>query len=127
MERVRALIAHRSPDRTPLRLRPGDEVTVGEGDGEWPAFSFVTAAGGGGWIPTRYLSADAGAATVLQPYDTTELATSAGEVLEVVVRDDESGWHWLRNDEGREGWVPVRTFTNPAPAATDDSRPDAEY
>lgn len=46
---------------------------------------------------------------VLKPYDTTE-PTTAGAELTVVARDDPSGWTWLRNSAGREGWVPNRTI-----------------
>ena len=81
----------------------------------WTAFVHVrTADGGSGWVPTRYLSSGApGPATVLTPYDTTELATQAGDELEILVRDDESEWHWCRNVDGAEGWVPVETLAPP--------------
>ena len=97
------------PERPPLSLASGDVVTVGRRDTDWPAFVFITAAGGSGWVPSRYLSADTGPAVVETPYNTTELATSSGEILEVVDRDDESGWLWCRSTDGREGWLPNRT------------------
>jgi len=31
------------------------------------------------------------------------------QFLEVVDRDDESGWLWCRSADGREGWVPSRS------------------
>jgi len=106
---VVATEAHAIPERPPLSLASGDVVTVGRRDGDWPAFVFVTTAHGSGWVPSRYLSADAGRAVVAMPYDTTELATRSGEILEVVDRDDESGWLWCRSADGREGWVPSRS------------------
>jgi hypothetical protein len=33
-----------------------------------------------------------------------------GEELEILRRDDESGWHWFRNRQRMEGWVPVSTL-----------------
>lgn len=101
---------HVVSDRPPLVVRPGSVVTVGRRDDEWPAFVFVEAAEGAGWIPSRYLSADSGRATVTHTYETTELATTAGEVLEILVLDYESGWHWCRAADGRVGWVPTRTL-----------------
>jgi hypothetical protein len=68
MEAVRAVKAHAIPDRAPLRVSPGQRVTVGEHDTHWPAFVFVTADNGSGWVPSRYLAPDG---TVLTPYDTT--------------------------------------------------------
>jgi hypothetical protein len=123
MARVRAVHAHRFPDRAPIRVHPGDQVAVGPSDDDWPAFSFVTTPEGSGWVPTRYLTSAAGGATVLRAYDTAELATTAGEVLDIVERDDESGWHRLRNAAGLEGWVPVRTLAELADQPTDEFRP----
>lgn len=93
----------------PLRIVPGDEVTVGERDSEWPEFVFVTASGGTGWVPARHLSQSSDRAVVATAYDTTELPTQVGDVLEVLTEDLVSGWLWCRSASGREGWVPVRT------------------
>jgi hypothetical protein len=115
---VVATEAHVIPERPPLALASGDLVTVGRRDSDWPAFVFVTTARGSGWVPARYLSADAGQAVVETPYNTTELATRSGEILEVLVRDDESGWLWCRSTDGREGWVPNRTVEATASSET---------
>ncbi|HKA69266.1 MAG TPA: SH3 domain-containing protein [Actinomycetes bacterium] len=109
MKRVIARVAHEIPDRAPLRVAPGEEVTVGERDTEWPEFVFITASGGTGWVPARHLSQPSGRAVVITAYDTTELPTQVGDVLEVVTEDPVSGWLWCRSGVGREGWVPVRT------------------
>ena len=84
-------------------------MDVGERDTEWPEFVFVTASHGSGWVPARHLSASSGTAVVTTAYDTTELPTHIGEILEVVTEDLTSGWLWCRSAEGREGWVPVKT------------------
>ena len=105
--RVTVLRSPESPDRPPLRLAVGGQVTVGERDTHWPAFVFVTAPSGEGWVPARHLSGDSGIVVVENAYDTTELAVDAGEGVEVVERDEESGWFWCRNGSGAEGWVPV--------------------
>jgi hypothetical protein len=112
VERVRAIEAHAVSERPPIRVAVGDAVSVGERDTDWPAFVFVTAGNGAGWVPSRYLSSDSGDAVVAVAYDTAELATEIGDVLEVVERDNVSGWHWCRADDGREGWVPTRTLAD---------------
>ena len=104
---VRARRSHEIPSRSPIQLEPGEPVMVGERSIEWPAFVFITAADGQGWVPARHLSADDGAAIVEVAYDTTELAVTKGEEVTVVERDDESGWWWCRAANGGEGWVPV--------------------
>jgi len=109
MARVVVVEAHTIPERPPFRLAVGDVVSVGRRDQEWPAFVFVTGSEGSGWVPARHLSSESGRATAIAAYDTTELPTSVGDMLEVVTRDDEAGWLWCRSADGREGWVPART------------------
>jgi SH3-like domain-containing protein len=109
MGNVQAIKAHEIPSRAALRIARGESVTIGERDTTWPAFVYVTAAHGDGWVPARYLDGGSGPATVLAPYDTTELPTEQGEILTVITRDDESGWLWLRDADGRQGWVPAET------------------
>jgi len=99
---------HQIPERPPLRLTISEQVEVGERDTEWPEFVFVTAVHGAGWVPARHLSASSGTAVVLTPYDTTELRTQRGDVLEVLAEDLTSGWLWCRGPGG-EGWVPAKT------------------
>ncbi len=110
MERCIAAVGHDIPERPTIQIEAGEVVDVAERDGEWPAFVFVTTQSGSGWVPARHLSAASGSAIVLTGYDTTELPTAVGEVLEVVERDRDSGWTWCRNAAGREGWVPDRTL-----------------
>jgi hypothetical protein len=40
---------------------------------------------------------------VITAYDTTELATTAGEELTLIEHDDPSGWAWVRNASGPGG------------------------
>lgn len=120
MKHVRTVSAHVIPDRPPISVAAGERVEVGERDTTWPAFAFVTTTGGGaGWVPARHIALDAGPGTgsgvMLEAYDTTELATVADEVLTVVATDDLSGWSWVRNAAGLEGWVPDNTI-EPLPA-----------
>jgi hypothetical protein len=107
MTTVRAVKAHAVPGRPPIRVTPGQNVRVGERDTTWPAFAFVTTDDGSGWVPARHIDARSEPAVVLAPYDTTELATAAGELLTVLVVDDPSGWARVRNALGHESWVPA--------------------
>ncbi|MDY0829821.1 SH3 domain-containing protein [Microbacterium sp. BG28] len=101
---------HEIPDRAPLIVHPGDRVAVGQRDTEWPAFVFVTAATGCGWVPARHIDIDGAAGIVRTGYDTTELAARTGDVVEILTEDTESGWSWCRDTAGREGWVPDRVL-----------------
>ena len=109
MTTLRATVAHTIPQRPPIRVVSGQRVRVGQRDTEWPAYVFVTTNDGAGWVPERYLDISSDPAVVLTDYDTAELATSAGEELTLIERDDPSGWVWVRNAAGQEGWVPLRS------------------
>lgn len=109
MKRVTARTAHSIPHRPPLRLVVGEEVQVGQRGTQWPEFVFVTTSHGAGWVPARHLSQPSGTAVVTAAYETTELPTAVGEVLEVLIEDLESGWLWCRSPVS-EGWVPVNTL-----------------
>jgi hypothetical protein len=117
MVTVRAVRAHEIPGRPPIRVKPGQQVELGERDGTWPAFVFVTTEGGQGWVPARHIEPGPEASGVVRTaYDTTELPTMAGDVLTVVETDEASGWTRVRNAAGREGWVPNSTI-GPVPPA----------
>lgn len=91
----------------------GDVVMVGEHDGQWPQFVFVTTGHGAGWVPDRYIDHDGDRGTVRVAYDTTELPGRAGQTVELVRDDPTSGWAWCRNADGDEGWMP-HTVLRPA-------------
>lgn len=105
--RVRAQRSHVIPDRRSLFLVAGDEVEIGERSPEWPAFVFVTAEHGEGWVPERHFTSDRPRAVTVAKYDTVECAVDQGDVVTVIERDDESGWWWCRSDSGDVGWIPV--------------------
>jgi len=101
------------PDRPAIHISVGEHVSVGRRSPDWPAFVFVTSALGEGWVPSRHLTAEEGMATVVAQYDTTELSVAAGETVEVLKRDDASGWWWCRGEAGDEGWVPRSVLVAP--------------
>ena len=117
-----AKLAHQIPDRPLLQLAIGERVDVGDQDSEWPEFVFVTASHGNEGVPARQLSATSGTAVVQTAYDTTELPTHTGDVLEVVAEDLTSDWHWCRARDDPEGWVPIKTL-QAAESSISDQRP----
>jgi hypothetical protein len=110
MTTVRVVKAHQVPARAPIRVAAGQRVRVGERDTTWPAFVLVSTEDGSGWVPTRHIDRTAEQPVMLASYDTTELATTAGQVLAVLESDDPSGWTWVANSTGRQGWVPNDTI-----------------
>lgn len=109
MKRARVIATHRAPDRPAIRVAPGDAVTLGERDGDWPEFVWTTLATGlGGWIPSVLFDRDHGEATARQDYDTRELDADAGEVL--VLHRELAQWWWAENERGEQGWIPARVL-----------------
>jgi hypothetical protein len=112
---VTVISGHDVPARPAIQISVGERVSIGRRSPDWPAFVFVTTAHGDGWVPSRHLSEEGGVATVAVEYDTTELPVAAGETVEVLRRDDASGWWWCRNGAGTEGWIPVSALGRPSP------------
>ncbi len=92
-------------DTNPLRLAPGNEVTVGPADRAWPGWVWVTDRNGrSGYVPESILEPlGEGVFAVIHEFDPTVLTVRRGEKLESLRQIH--GWHWCRNEKGDEGWV----------------------
>lgn len=107
----RAIANHTRSYETPLVVKRGDPLSVGQSDSEWPGWLWcVGVTGMGGWLPARVLADPDpldGNTIAVEDFDTMELTIRAGELLQGDV--GESGWLWVTNAEGRSGWVPETT------------------
>ncbi|RDZ27189.1 SH3 domain-containing protein [Lysobacter silvisoli] len=109
MRRARVVVAHRAPDRPPIRVARGQRVTLGDRDRDWPQFVWTTLAEGhGGWVPAALFDGDHGPATALNDYDTRELDAEADEI--VTLQYELADWWWASNARGDEGWIPTRAL-----------------
>ena len=110
MKRAVVTARHRAPDRPAIRIAPGDSVTLGERDNEWPQFVWTALTTGlGGWVPAVLFDRDEqGIATALDAYDTRELEADEGETL--VLHHELADWWWAENMQGACGWIPARAL-----------------
>jgi hypothetical protein len=114
MKRARVIAAHRAPDRPPIQVAPGDEVTLGDRDDTWPQFVWTTLANGlGGWIPWVLFDREQGAATAHTEYDTRELDADVGDLL--VLHREMADWWWAEKIQkgeahGASGWIPAHAL-----------------
>ena len=109
MKRALVVVRHRAPDRPPIRIAPGDTVTLGERDNDWPQFVWTDLAIGlGGWVPAMLFDRDSGEAIALESYDTRELDADEGEHL--LLHRELADWWWAENNAGVCGWIPARAL-----------------
>jgi hypothetical protein len=104
--------AHKTSYQAPLELSAGAQVLCMERVSEWPGWIWCRSeeASGSqgaleGWIPEAFLARRGTTGTLTRDYSAYELTAQTGEVLEVL--EEESGWYWCRNQDGKLGWIPI--------------------
>lgn len=91
----------------PLILDKGDvvEVLKEETRPEWKGYFYCRdSEGKEGWISESFLEIRDHFASLIKPYNATELNAAENEVVEVLFEDN--GWCWCRNSAKLEGWLP---------------------
>ncbi|MFX1346324.1 MAG: SH3 domain-containing protein [Promethearchaeota archaeon] len=100
---------YKTPFPDPLKLQKYDVVRTEEKESEWPGWVWcISKEGKEGWIPNNYLDIQGNIAKLNQNYDATELTVTLGE--ELIIENQESGWVWVSNKEGKRGWVPLKNI-----------------
>lgn len=103
----KVIVDYKSPFPDPLKLQKGNVVQVEEKESEWLGWIWcISKEGKQGWVPYNYLKIKGDIAKLAQNYDATELTVTIGE--ELIIENQESGWVWVSNKEGKKGWVPIR-------------------
>ena len=104
--RLRVITAH-SPD-------PGDVMSVAGGDRlgferrptPYRGWIWCTTPGGASaWVPEAWVSIEGDTCIMRRDYVSRELEIFEGDAVTSLIT--ESGWAWVRNDRGEEGWVPL--------------------
>ena len=73
---------------------------------EWPGWIWCTTDGGeSAWVPESWVEIKGGFCVLSQDYNSRELTVRPGDELNVIYK--ESGWVWVRNNEGEAGWIPA--------------------
>lgn len=105
-----AVQAHRSTYQDPIAIAPGDALSVGRRDKEYPGWIWVTLENGNqGWAPEQFLDLhEAGRlAIATEDYNARELDTLVGEILTLHL--ELNFWLLVENSSGEIGWVPKAT------------------
>jgi hypothetical protein len=92
-------------DSDPIRLKPGDEISVGPADRAWPGWVWATDKDDNdGYVPECILEPlGEGRFAAIEAFDPTVLTVRRGDRIESLRQIH--GWHWCRNDRGMTGWV----------------------
>ncbi|GAH44800.1 unnamed protein product [marine sediment metagenome] len=97
---------YKSPYIDPLKIRKGEILRIGNKESEWSGWVWCTnKEGKQRWVPRNYMDIQGNTGIMLQDYEATELNVSTGEELKI--EKEESGWVWVSNKEGKQGWVPL--------------------
>jgi hypothetical protein len=109
--KCRVVSEYRSAYPEPFVVLPGEELTAGEKDSEWPGWVWCTNRDGESrWVPEAYVQRQGQICIALRAYDATELTVRAGEDL--IAGEEASGWIWCTNREGQSGWVPAEHLSH---------------
>ena len=112
----RVIVAHDATYTDPIsveaseRLLVSDQFDVWDDNPNWIWFWCTNRQEKSGWVPSSLIEIEAdGKGRALSAYDAIELTVAAGD--ELVVSQEESGWLWCTNQQGKSGWVPLEKVT----------------
>jgi len=93
-------------DRSPIVLHKGEPVTIRTADKAWPGWiSITTTNGRQAHVPENILDIrDKHTATLTTDFDSRDLSARNGETFTSL--REVHGWHWCRNADSKEGWLP---------------------
>jgi uncharacterized protein YgiM (DUF1202 family) len=104
---VRVIADYDAPFTDPIRVQSGEEVAIDRGKttniSGW--LWCTSKAGKSGWVPEAFLDLSASLGYMECDYDAIELTVRVGDQL--TVHGMESGFYWVTDFHGRQGWVPV--------------------
>ena len=101
--RVRVVAAWAASYDPALKVSPGEALTAGRRDDEWPGWVWCENRHGlGGWLPDEMVRDGRAVAG----FDTRELSVAIGDRVKVLQR--RAGWTRCATRDGAEGWVPDR-------------------
>lgn len=97
---------YQAPYSDPISVRTGDEVTIDDSK-KTDCLGWIwctNQSGKSGWVPEAYLDRQGDFGYLRCDYDAIELTIRVGEIL--ACHKEESGFIWVTNQAGQNGWVP---------------------
>jgi hypothetical protein len=104
--KYRVIKPHTASYTEVITARAGDRLAFERRPSEWPGWIWCIAPDGKtGWVPESWVEIEGNACRLRSDYSTAELTVNAGEIVEGDII--ESGWAWVKNQNGEWGWVPM--------------------
>ena len=115
--RYRVLADYQAAYPDPFCVSVGETFQVSEKADVWnstPDWTWIWCTdqrGKQGWVPKNMITfnSDGRTGTVRSSYTARELTVAVGEELDA--HQEESGWLWCTNQQGKRGWVPLDHLT----------------
>ena len=103
---ARVIADYEAPYADPIVVNKGDEIIIDASKKtDWAGWVWCINRGGkSGWVPEAYVERRGDMGTMRCDYNAIELTLRVGELLSV--HKAESGFFWVTNQGGQEGWVP---------------------
>jgi hypothetical protein len=107
--KYRVCKSYQSPYADALNAAKGETLSFERKPTEWSGWIWCTnKSNKSAWVPESWVVIKGNNCQLKQDYDARELPVESG--AEVVGELVESGWVWVRNQNGAEGWVPLENL-----------------
>jgi hypothetical protein len=104
--RMRARQEHKPESGTPLEVKQGDELKFERRPTEYAGWIWcISPDGVSAWVPESWVKVRGEKCVMQRDYVSREAKLVQGDEVSAVTI--ESGWAWVRNAAGEEGWVPL--------------------
>jgi hypothetical protein len=104
---LRVTADYQAPFPNPIRVKTGDVISLDRTvETDIPGWVWGTdRAGVSGWVPESYIEPQGENGVMRCDYDAIELTIHVGDIL--TFHKAESGFYWVSDQAGRQGWVPA--------------------
>jgi hypothetical protein len=111
--RYHVIADYQASNPDPFSVAAGETFQISEkvyywnGNPTWVWIWCTDQRGKNGWVPKNIIIFDPNGTTGIarSTYTATELTVVIGD--ELVAHQEESGWVWCTNQQGKSGWVPL--------------------
>ena len=104
--------SHKSDVLFPFKAIKGEILQCEERSTQWEGWLYCkNKEGFNGWTPKAFLSQienNLGTYQLIHSYNAIEISANEGDSVEL--KESESGWAWVINKNGEEGWIPLENL-----------------